>query len=324
MRLFFTSYAMLAMAFAMAVGPAPSFAQTTDPASLAATPLLPPKAKPGECYTRVYVPASYETKTEQVLKKEQAEKIEVSPPKFETVKEEVLIKEPTEKIEAIPAVFKEVDEQVLIKPESEELVVVPAEYQEVEEQVLVRAGYSTWQTDCGPVEKLAQTTGETLCLVEVPPEYKTVTKRVLKAPARTEKVKKPAEYKTVKKQVVETPPTTKTTKIPAEYTTVQVQRLVEPAKEVRTPIPEEYEAIAKTVKTGDARVEWRQILCSANITTDMVRRVQEALKDKGLYRGPIDGSIGPGTMAALVNFQKSKGLPTGQLTTETIDALGLN
>lgn len=34
----------------------------------------------------------------------------------------------------------------------------------------------------GPVEKLDQATGEIMCLVEVPAEYRTVTKRVQVSP----------------------------------------------------------------------------------------------------------------------------------------------
>jgi putative chitinase len=41
---------------------------------------------------------------------------------------------------------------------------------------------------------------------------------------------------------------------------------------------------------------------------DDVKRLQQALKDKGLYTGPIDGAFGPGTEAAVRAFQASKGL----------------
>jgi peptidoglycan hydrolase-like protein with peptidoglycan-binding domain len=52
-----------------------------------------------------------------------------------------------------------------------------------------------------------------------------------------------------------------------------------------------------------------------------VRSVQVALEDAGYDPGPIDGIIGRRTAAALVAFQKSKGLPSGQLTVATLDAL---
>lgn len=37
-------------------------------------------------------------------------------------------------------------------------------------------------------------------------------------------------------------------------------------------------------------------------------KVQRALKAAGVYTGPVDGRIGPGTKAAIVEFQKSHGL----------------
>jgi peptidoglycan hydrolase-like protein with peptidoglycan-binding domain len=41
---------------------------------------------------------------------------------------------------------------------------------------------------------------------------------------------------------------------------------------------------------------------------DETARIQERLKQKGLYRGPVDGDFGGGTEAAIKAFQKSKGL----------------
>ena len=37
-------------------------------------------------------------------------------------------------------------------------------------------------------------------------------------------------------------------------------------------------------------------------------KVQTALKNAGFYTGKVDGKIGAGTKAAIVEFQKSKGL----------------
>ena len=37
-------------------------------------------------------------------------------------------------------------------------------------------------------------------------------------------------------------------------------------------------------------------------------KIQMALKAAGVYTGPLDGKIGPGTKAAIVEFQKSHGL----------------
>jgi His-Xaa-Ser repeat protein HxsA len=54
----------------------------------------------------------------------------------------------------------------------------------------------------------------------------------------------------------------------------------------------------------------------------IVRRVQIALMAQGLFQGPITGSVGPVTRAALRRFQQARGLAvTGTITPQTLDAL---
>ena len=55
----------------------------------------------------------------------------------------------------------------------------------------------------------------------------------------------------------------------------------------------------------------------------IVSGIQKALKAKGFDPGAMDGKMGPGTAAALKAFQKSRGLPIGQLNKDTFRALGL-
>jgi len=55
-----------------------------------------------------------------------------------------------------------------------------------------------------------------------------------------------------------------------------------------------------------------------------VRRLQQALKDKGLDPGPINGVMGPKTQEAVRAFQQRQGLnATGRLDPQTQSALGL-
>ncbi len=58
------------------------------------------------------------------------------------------------------------------------------------------------------------------------------------------------------------------------------------------------------------------------MATPTNKDVQEKLKSLGLYAGDIDGLAGPQTAAAVVDFQKSKGLAeTGKLDNTTLAAL---
>lgn len=74
-----------------------------------------------------------------------------------------------------------------------------------------------WKKGRGPVEKVDHSTGEIMCLVEVPASYKTVKKTVMVNPPGTRTIDIPAEYKTVKKRVMVEPPQERTISIPAEY-----------------------------------------------------------------------------------------------------------
>src|SRR5215831_402088 len=57
---------------------------------------------------------------------------------------------------------------------------------------------------------------------------------------------------------------------------------------------------------------------------DDIRNAQQALKDKGMYTGPVDGAMNAETKKALRDFQQKNNLEaTGKLNHETITALGV-
>lgn len=63
---------------------------------------------------------------------------------------------------------------------------------------------------------------------------------------------------------------------------------------------------------------------TAVLHKDDIKKVQETLRDKGYYSGPIDGIMGPRSRAALRQYQKSENLPvTGHFDTKTADKLGV-
>lgn len=300
----------------------PTVSQQTSSSGINSA-LVPPNAKPGECYAKVQTSPKYEKVTEEVVKRQAGEKIEVVNPKFEWIEEKVLVKEGSFKLEVVPAQYEMVDEKVLVKPAYTVLEQVPAKYESVEEKVLVKPAQTVWKKGRGPIERIDGSTGEILCLVEEPPVYKTISKRVLKSPAKVEKKEIPAEYITVKKRVMKAPPTTKKVEIPAEYKTVKVKKQVTPAQEKRIPIPEERQTMTKTKKVADGKLEWRPILCQTNMTAEVVKKIQIALKDAGYYNGPIDGVVGGGTTSGLRSYQNDKGLATGGITMESLRKLGV-
>jgi hypothetical protein len=246
-------------------------------AVMAGPPLLPPDAKPGECYARVFVPPAYTTITEKVLTQGASEKIEIIPAKYKMVEEKVLVKEASTRVETIPA-----------------------QYDVADEKVLLRAAHVTWKRGRGLIEKVDNTTGEIMCLVEVP-----------------------AQYKTVKKKVMVKPPSTRVINVPASYETVKVGKLVSPPKEQLVQVPAKYQTINRTEMTSEGGLEWRKVLCETNMAADMIKDVQTALKNAGHDPGPIDGIMGRLTRGAINTFQQEKGLATGALTYQTIESLGI-
>ncbi|MCH9813576.1 MAG: peptidoglycan-binding protein [Epsilonproteobacteria bacterium] len=289
-----------------------------------ANSLYPPNAKAGECYARVLIPAQYQMQTEKVLAKEAGENITVVPAKYNMVTKKILVKEASQRLVAIPATYKKVTEKVLVKEASEKLVKVPATYENITEKILVKAAHTAWKKGRGPVEKLDGSTGEILCLVSIPAQYRTVTKRVLKTPASTKSVPVPAVYKTVARTVVDQPASTKSVPVPAVYKTVKVRELVEPAAVKKSVIPETYQTVTKRVKVSDAELKWQPILCKTNMTLPNIKSVQRALKKAGMNPGPIDGIFGWRTRAALERYQRANKLSTGALTKETLKSLGVN
>jgi hypothetical protein len=254
-------------------------------AKMGAAELLPPNAKPGECYARVFVPAAYKTETAQVITREASERVEIIPARYEKVTEQVLVREASKKIEVVPETYEWVEEKILVKPAFERIIEVPAVYETVRETVVDRPAHSVWKKGEGPIQKVDYATGEIMCLVEVPATYKTVTKTVLKTPATTRKVEIPAEYTTVRKQVMKTPSTTREVTVPAEYKTVEIQKLVSPAEEKRVQIPAEQQSVTKTVVASEGRIEWQPVLCETNASPELIKSMQLALRREGRYSG---------------------------------------
>jgi hypothetical protein len=62
-----------------------------------------------------------------------------------------------------------------------------------------------------------------------------------------------------------------------------------------------------------------------NLGQDEIRQVQNALKEKGFYRGQPDGVLGPQTTEALITFQRQQGFQAnGRIDTQTVTALGMS
>jgi len=280
--------------------------------------LLPPGAKPGQCFTRVWLPPQYKTVTNRKLVSEAGERIEVIPAKYGNVQKRVLVQEASTKLVTVPATYRTVTEKVLVRPARTVTETVAPVYETVTERIVDRAAHTTWKKGTGPIQRINESTGEIMCLIEVPATYKTITKQVLKTPASTRNREIPAEYRTVTKRVVATEATTRTVQIPAKYSNVSVTEEVRPSQERRIAIPEKYTTVTSRELVTDGKMDWREIMCETNTTPGRIMEIQRALQNAGYNPGPIDGGMGPSTIKAVNAFQRSKGLPVDRCFNELI------
>ncbi len=309
------------------------------------------------------------------------------PAKYEQTEKEVLVKEESEEIKIAKAQFEEVEETVVVKQASKKKIYKAAEYEVVEEKIEIEPAKAVWKKGDGPITKIDNSTGEIMCLIQVPAKYKIIKKTVLKSPssidlvdvpeetkalkvsklvsdATIDKVKIPAEYKTVsirnqvsdpaftwrgssvggdgaftgnqiclkeipakfakvKKLVVDSAAAVEESKVEPVTKLVKVSNVATEAEEVRTKVSAEYKTVEKRFKVASERLEWRTILCKTNMGPDINKRIQQALKDAGVYNGPVDGAIGRGTMSAVEKYQESNGMATGGLTIDVLKKLGV-
>ena len=287
--------------------------------------LLPPNASAGQCFTRVWMPPQYKTTEERKLISEASERIEVTPAKYGKVKKRVMVQEESTKLVTVPATYKTVTERVMVQPARTVTETVPPVYETVTERVLDKAAYTTWKKGTGPIQRIDESPGEIMCLVEVPATYKTIKKRVLKKPASAVERQIPAKYDVVTKRVVDKEATTKTVVVPAQYKTIRVVEEAQPAEKRTVAIPAKYTTVTQQQLVKAGHMDWREILCETNTTRDRVVEIQTALMKAGFNPGRIDGDLGPSTIKAVNAFQRAKGLPVDRyLNVKTVRALGVS
>ena len=287
--------------------------------------LPPADAKAGECYAKVLIPPKYETTTERVMVHAGGTEYRKIPAKYETVEQRVLVQEESYELIAIPPTFEMVTETVMVQPEEVVKTVIPATYRSEKKDVLVSPARVEWKPGRGAYEKIDAATGEIMCRVEIPAQYKTVETTVIATEAKATEQVIPAKFATIQRRVMKTEPTTQRKVIPAKYETIQIKKLIEAEKFEAVKTPPRYEDVERRKLVSSESVQWREILCETNTTPRTVLRIQQKLVEKGYSLGTQpNGNFGPATRAAIRQYQIDNGLPTGGLTISTIKALGVS
>ena len=283
------------------------------------------KAVPGQCYGRVTVPAVKKTTSKQVLVEPAGQTVaRIIPAQYKTVTENFVSKEASEKLVTIPATYKTITETVVVKPAGTRVIPVAAKYENQTESVLVKPARTYWKQGEGPNQRVDALTGDIMCLVEEPAVYKNISKRVLVSPATTREEATPAVTKTITKRVVDQPARVERQAIPAVTQQLTKRVLVTPEQPVYTETAAKYRTVNEEVIVSPEQVTWSQILCKTNANTSTVASVQSALKKAGYNPGNVDGVLGNQTYNAVSRFQRDNNLHRGQITFETLKALGVD
>jgi hypothetical protein len=288
-------------------------------------PSEPPQAAGvGQCYARIWNEPRFSTGTQRTLVKPAGTRIEIVPAQYGTVNEQVVVREARREMRVIPAEYETVVEKVVVRPAYVRTETIPAVYDTFEEQVLVKPAYKTWKPGTMTNIQRVDESGQILCLVEVPAEYKTVTRRELRTAEQTRSIEVPAQYQEVEKTVIKTPERTEVTEIPAEYEMREVEKLVQPAREIAVSVEAQYAEVPTQVLSAPGCYAWREILCDTNMTQQTILSVQQELARRGYYGGEASGTFDEETLAAVNEYARANDLPVDPyLNVETAHALGI-
>lgn len=185
---------------------------------------IPPDAKAGECYAKVVIPAKYEDKSEQVLVKVGAEKIEVIPPEYEVVEENVTVEIESKEFQIVPAKYNKVIEKIMFKPSKKMWKISLEKGAPLVDRKMLESVEG--------VDFNATASGTCYAKYYKAAEYKIVKEDVTVQEATEELEIIPAEYKWVEKEVMVTPESKKMVEVAAVYDTKEKKVLIEPEKTV--------------------------------------------------------------------------------------------
>jgi len=215
----------------------------------------------------------------------------------------------------------------MVRPAYERLAVQDAQYRTVTEKVQVAPARTALKpgkslADWSGVKATKNNLGEVYCLVEIPPETKTVTKRVQVHPQSVRTITVPPVYRTITRQVLVDPGGVREVLVPEQYATINTQRLVEQASSYREQYAPRTERMAYRVEIAPARYQWIKVLCKTNATPSTITGLQSQLQQLGYYHGQKSGQLDLETENAVRKYQHAVGIPHGgYMSLDTMAAL---
>ena len=305
--------------------PAAAAAPASTEKTVACVEAGAPPNTPGQCFIKEVTPAEWRDEPTQQMVRPAGERTEYSEPVYETAEEQVVVKPAWKKVTVVPAEYAQVEEKVLVREAYRREIEVPALYNTYFEKVMDKPARQVWKPGRGTVEKVDPNTGEILCLVEEEAVYKTVERKELARPASKTYQDVPAEYATVTKTVVKTPEHTQEVDVPAVMETRRYSKLVTAPQATKVAVAAEYATVNKKVMASPPRCDWVQVLCIDNSSPAKIQEVKRALNAQGASpQLHVDGELDQNLTDSVRTFQEKNGLRAdGLMTADTLAKLGV-
>jgi hypothetical protein len=287
-----------------------------------------PSTSHGECFGRVVLPPTVESRAVRVLQSPGGVERRVIPAVVEHAWRKVLVRPAHEERITLPALYRTVSSSYLVAgPRRYEST--PARYEVQTERVLVSPGHWTWERRFGrmasgppqPGQTVVEPTGEIMCKVWCPARFDYVQRRVMVSPGRSYAVATTVR-RYVAHRVLVRPAVTAVRQVPAEYRDIALTRVVRPARIETYRIPARYGVVQdrRMVSGGEG---WAPVVCGGPLSHFGMQRLQTALAQRGYDPGATDGYGRPQTYEALRRFQMDHHMPAGQITVQSAQALGV-
>lgn len=283
-----------------------------------------PRLSAGDCWVQTTVLPRKITTPLEIVTRDAVNQIQVIPATFKPEQRERVIRQGAQSYRVEPPVFKRVTERVLVREEVHRTVVDPAIFETRVEKIQVESARKILVPCPSPGQgSLNAQRGQSLCVKTLPARYKNITRKILLKPATTREEVEPAIYKEVVQWIVETPARTVPIDIPEKTTSTTAQIIASHERIDEKQLPPDILLIQSVRYEGQPIPSWSHAPCAADVTDEMVLRLQTALRAAGYPPGATDGKLGRRTLHALLLYQRDHGLASGALTLETLQHFGL-
>ena len=210
-----------------------------------------------------------------------------------------------------PPTYKEIIIKYIAKDGGYKIVVKPPKFKVVEKKIVVVPGHYEYKAIQPKYEQKVET-------VKLPPQTKWVYENGIYC-------KVPVEFPALelKREVLVQPGKCEKVWVKPVIKTIKVKVLEQNATCVKEYQPPKYGIAKQSFMVKGPQVIWDAVLCDVNLKPNEIKQIQARLKELGYYKGPINGKLDDATLAAVVKFQVDHNLPAGNISIETLEAMGL-